>query len=301
MCILMIIKCPNCQTQYEVAAQAIGSAGRKVQCANCQQSWQARPEPEQKRPKPKLVPDAGLEAARTADKKTATPAERDSDRLFDADDEAEMDIAFEDAAGEMEQFVERVAKIKAQEDANAELDEKDEGEVPNGAPQSKRMRALAARQKKFFGSAPMARARRYFRMSIWVALVTLLIGSVYWRTEIVKQFPDLGGFYDSIGLTVNVVGLNFSDVETLRSLHDGQDVMLITAKIRNTSNRAVTIPAVLVNILDKNDILIFQWQARAQTELLEAGETALFETQLNAAPVDATRVQLNFSTETLSR
>jgi len=36
----MIITCPHCQTKYQVAYEAIGSAGRKVQCAQCRQAWQ---------------------------------------------------------------------------------------------------------------------------------------------------------------------------------------------------------------------------------------------------------------------
>ncbi len=39
----MIITCPNCQTKYQVTYEAIGSVGRKVQCAHCQQAWQQRP------------------------------------------------------------------------------------------------------------------------------------------------------------------------------------------------------------------------------------------------------------------
>ena len=39
----MIITCPHCQTKYQVTYEAIGSAGRKVQCAHCQQAWQQRP------------------------------------------------------------------------------------------------------------------------------------------------------------------------------------------------------------------------------------------------------------------
>lgn len=39
----MIITCPHCQTKYQIAYRAIGSAGRKVQCCYCQQAWRERP------------------------------------------------------------------------------------------------------------------------------------------------------------------------------------------------------------------------------------------------------------------
>ena len=39
----MIITCPHCQTRYQVTYEAIGSTGRKVQCAHCQQAWSQKP------------------------------------------------------------------------------------------------------------------------------------------------------------------------------------------------------------------------------------------------------------------
>jgi predicted Zn finger-like uncharacterized protein len=42
----MILICPACSTRYLVAPTAIGSAGRKVRCAKCQQTWLARPPPD---------------------------------------------------------------------------------------------------------------------------------------------------------------------------------------------------------------------------------------------------------------
>ena len=35
----MIITCPHCQTKYQVTYEAIGSVGRKVQCAHCHKAW----------------------------------------------------------------------------------------------------------------------------------------------------------------------------------------------------------------------------------------------------------------------
>jgi predicted Zn finger-like uncharacterized protein len=40
----MIITCPHCRTRYQVAVEAIGSAGRKVECASCHQGWFATAE-----------------------------------------------------------------------------------------------------------------------------------------------------------------------------------------------------------------------------------------------------------------
>lgn len=290
----MIIKCPNCQTQYEVAAQAIGSAGRKVQCANCQQSWQAKAEEEKARPKPTLV-QAEPEPRTVSDPLSSTKYDTTSDRLFDEDEEAEMDVAFEDAAGEIANIVRRVTSAEHEDPADGtDLDE-DDDEGLNSSLQNKRSRALAARQKRVSNRFPVARAKRYFRFAIVVLLIGLVVGGVFLRRDIVKTFPDLSGFYEGIGLPVNVVGLEFEDVETLRTFRDGVDVLLVSAQMRNIYDKSVSIPPILINILDANEKLIFQWEVKAQADLLEAGEVTLFETQLNSAPEEAARVQLVFS------
>ncbi|MDB5591620.1 zinc-ribbon domain-containing protein [Enterovirga sp.] len=42
----MIITCPSCASTYEIAADRIGSGGRKVRCAACRESWFTLPRPQ---------------------------------------------------------------------------------------------------------------------------------------------------------------------------------------------------------------------------------------------------------------
>ena len=41
----MELACPNCETRFVVAENAIGPNGRKVRCSNCGHVWHANPEP----------------------------------------------------------------------------------------------------------------------------------------------------------------------------------------------------------------------------------------------------------------
>ena len=58
------------------------------------------------------------------------------------------------------------------------------------------------------------------------------------RTEIVRQFPDLAGFYEALGLGVNVIGLEFGDVTTLATLRDGASVMQVDGPHRSACGPA---------------------------------------------------------------
>ena len=98
---------------------------------------------------------------------------------------------------------------------------------------------------------------------------------------------------------MNVIGLEFGDVETLRTLREGTDVMLISARIRNVTNRTLDVPPVLVNILSADGSSLYEWTARPQARFLGPGEVLKFETQLNSAPKEAHQVRLIFAPDNL--
>lgn len=270
----MIITCPNCQTRYQVAQNAIGSAGRKVQCANCQKSWQAVPEPETPPPpKPRLVEKAPVEEV--ADSPELDAAKEDA---LDADFEAE-----EQAVSEPK------AKPQKSDPQAREEDSLDKGL------NEKRNKDMRTRQINFAKKLPMGRIRHNLRIAVIAALVIFIVCGFFLRTEIVRYFPDFAGIYQAIGLPVNVIGLEFDNVETLRAQRDGQDVTLISGMIRNVVGRQVRVPAVVVSILNADGATVYSWSVTAPVQLIGPGESVEFETQLNAAPQDAQTIKLLFA------
>jgi predicted Zn finger-like uncharacterized protein len=295
----MIITCPNCQTKYQVADQAIGAAGRKVQCANCHRSWKAIGQLEDRPPKPRIVAgtDTDLPEPQSA------PAPVNSDRLFAGDGETELDRAF----AEEEERLQPKSALFDEPDPEVAVSAADEpgagGEEEKGIDHrllSRRRRDLARRQKKHASRLPLARVRRIIRMTSLVALMTLLGMAYQFRVDIVRAYPDLGGLYASLGLPVNIYGLTFSDVETLRTLKDGADVTIITARIRSIVGNTVRVPPILVSILNAENEPIYEWTARAPVENISPGDVVAFETQLTSAPSDAAQVRLAFGTATVA-
>jgi len=265
----MIITCPNCQARYQVASQTIGNAGRKVQCANCQTNWKAKPEP---------IPDP--------------------DTMFDAKEEKALDAQFE-----REEFSASQAKSKNEPKGAVNANETGPGENNAKADESvdeeklaRQKRDLARRQSILNRSLPKARLQRIVRMVLAISLMSLLGGGYTLRNNIVSAFPDLAGLYGALGIKVNVVGLEFRDVRTLRALRDGEEVMEITASITNVSNDQVVVPFVLVSLLDKDGRSIYQWSAAPQVVGMQAGEWIEFKTQLTSPPPRAVSVRLSFTT-----
>jgi predicted Zn finger-like uncharacterized protein len=277
----MIITCPNCQTRYQVANDAIGSAGRKVQCANCQTAWQATPEFPRAAVQPRILASRSLSGG-------------EDDRLFEAMDEAGLDAVF---AAEERRLAAQAEATKAadwQEEINPVPPAKPKAARSDSRLTSKQQRDFSRRRDDLISSLPFAKVRRTLRLVGLTSLACLVAGGIYFRTDIVRQLPDLNGIYQSLGLGVNVIGLEFRDVNTLLALKDGHDVMMIDAKIESVSRRRVEVPQVVVTLLDANEEALYEWSVTPDVADLAPGEVVNFETQLASPPPTAERVKLTF-------
>ena len=265
----MIITCPHCQTKYQVTYEAIGSAGRKVQCAQCQQAWQQRaldketpPTPEQKKASDAITED-GLDDAMAAEERSVK-------------EEAERFTALEKAAEEAQHRAAVAAKVET-------------------AVLRKRQKDFRRRQSAMVAELPLAKLRRSMRIGGTLMLVGIIATGYFGRVMVVEKFPAMAGVYAAVGLGVNVVGLDFSNVSTLQSLRDGKEVLAVSAQIVGLMSEPVVVPAVVVTLLDSNGQGIYEWSVTPAVRDLMAGERATFDTQLTMPPGDATSVRLSFA------
>lgn len=265
----MIITCPHCQTKYQVTYEAIGSVGRKVQCAHCQQAWQQRP----------------LDKA-----DTSTPEQK---KAVEAITEDGLDEAM---AAEEQKVAAEVSKRAAQEKVAEETQHRAAAaNKSEAAVLRKRQKDFSKRHDAMVADLPLARLRRTLRIAGGVMLVGLLATGYFARVSVVKQFPALAGVYASIGLGVNVVGLEFSNVTTQQSLRDGREILSVSAQIVGLQPNPVSVPAVVVTLIDSQGQGVYEWSVVPSVRDLMAGERATFDTQLTMPPGDAARVRLSFA------
>lgn len=264
----MIITCPHCQTKYQVAYEAIGSAGRKVQCAHCQQAWQQRPlDPDPPSPEQKqafeAIEEDGLDEALLAEERDATTDQDKSKAVQLAEQQARIEAA---AAG------------------------KDEAALLR-----KRQKDFSRRQSAMVADLPLARLRRTMRV-VGLLLLTGLAGLFYFGREgVVERYPDMAGLYEAVGLGVNIVGLDFSNVTTLLTLHDGKEVLTVSAQIKGLRSDPVVVPPVVVTLLDASGRGIYEWSVIPSVRDLMAGERSTFDTRLTMPPGEASGVRLSFA------
>jgi predicted Zn finger-like uncharacterized protein len=275
----VVIECPHCGTRYQLPPEAIGPKGREVACAHCGQTWHA-------------------------DAVKVPAAERDADAMFDAVAERELDDAFtaaETAAKPVaaapfsdENDADRMRTIAEIKAAIAPRSKPVDTKV-DAAGEKKRQKAFNKRQALVSRQLPLAKVRRVARIGGVSALMALIIGGIAFRTDIVRQFPDLAGTYEALGLGVNVIGLEFRDVTTLVTLRGGARLMQVDGRIFSVAARSVVVPPVVVTLLDDAGAALYEWSVVPEVRDLEPGEVIDFSTQLSAPPASATRARLTFS------
>lgn len=257
----MIITCPHCQTKYQVTYEAIGSAGRKVQCAHCQQAWQQNPI------SPSAAPERIVE-------------------VVDAIAEDSLDEAL--AAEEAATVAEQMQRVIEEETRSQEAGKVDPSVI------RKRQLAFSRRQNAIEALGPLAKLRRTARFLGVLLLVAIAATAYFGRVQVVERFPQMAGVYEAAGLKVNVIGLDFSNLSTLRSLRDGKEMLSVSAQIVGVAPGPVKVPPVVITLIDAHNAPIYQWSVTPSVRDLMAGERATFDTQLALPPGDAARVRLNF-------
>jgi predicted Zn finger-like uncharacterized protein len=316
----VVIACPHCGTRYQVAFGTIGSKGRTVQCAHCLKSWLAHaevplpaeapegptpPQPAAQPQPPKREVRLNEIAEQVLDENFAAEERRQlarQARRVEAATKAEA-VRSEAHQRTLEQIKAAVSpkaaaasKAAAAAAGAAAAEPADAAASPDRAKRNQLQREFSRRQESVSKSLPMARLRRAARLAALCGLVLLIGGGVLFRVQIVQQFPPLAGDYAALGLGVNVIGLEFRDVHTLKSLQQGAEVLVVDGSIHSVANQQVTVPQVIVTLLGPDGQALYEWSVVPKAAELEPGEVIAFETQLSSPPAGADTVKLTFAT-----
>lgn len=283
----VVIACPHCGTRYQVPPETLGSNGRKVSCAHCGKAWLAEAQP--------APPD---------DDKLFTPTEEEAlDREFKAIENrngiaeipASLRGVMPDGAPPPE-VVRSIAEIKAA--IAPKTAEPTPAPPPSPKPTAAERAAngkLEKRQRAVARGLPAAKLFRMIRIAAVCLLVAVAAGGLLFRTEIVKLAPSMAGVYSALGIGVNVVGLEFSEVSTVLSKRGDSDVISVTATIRGVEARRVVVPPVVVSLLDAHGAPLYQWSVMPPAPDVEPGEAVAFSAELASPPAGATQLRLGFA------
>lgn len=305
--------CPNCDTVYLVSDDQIGEVGRRVRCARCGENW-------------RVFAALSQDDLFNEDK---TPLENASRRLAGSDLVARQDfdiagLTVADAEEQMEQEAKATdsliepfdptspasqlstatAKVTASASFSLGTDGAEKGVISKSVDvesvaRKPKLRAVKSRRRLFDKPLTLfwvtaSRIQPFTGIAVFLAAVALPVVAVIARASVVDAVPNLAGFYQAIGLEVNLRGLKFSQITTLRELENGQQVLVIEGVITNVSNRQRPVPTVRLSLRGDDAQEMYAWSVDPKAQWLAPDANVRFRTRLAAPPEEAREVQLRF-------
>lgn len=269
----MQIVCPNCDTSYDVDASAFGPKGRSVRCVRCRETWLAR-----------------AEEPATAD----AIADADVTRAHGSQDRALAGPAAEDHSNS-EPAVSSLPEVESPSIAhNPATDTEWTEATVVAAPETGFGRKSKKAPRRLSLRRPGLPSLRISLPVAAAAMAGLCLALLIWRQDVVRALPQTAGFFETIGLPVNLKQMAFKDVTITTETVNGARVYLIEGVIAGTAKTPLDIPRLRFVVSDERGKEIYAWNAQPEQPVLQPGEKVAFKSRLASPPEDARNVTVRF-------
>jgi predicted Zn finger-like uncharacterized protein len=309
----MEIACPNCAASYQIDADALPEAGRKVRCVNCGTIWRAfRPE----MAAPEIPDGARFGLLPGANPYATEPAEDifgegvpHLRKALESDASNAVAVEAEPASEEAEAGLSALAQTEVATESQPSLDPALLSEiaavvaaVPDAAPSEEESadRAEPPRGAKIVtkprGKAPKPERKRGIRASMLLlaASLLLMIGAVHQREMLVRRVPQTAALFQLIGLPVNLRGIEIRNVASRMIDDNGINILVIDGDLVNVTRKTVDVPRLRLSVTSDKGEEIYVWTVQSDKPSLGPGETVNFRRRLAAPPQEGQGVRVRF-------
>lgn len=256
----MQIACPACASEYEIPTDRVGVEGRSVRCAACRETW--------------FISCDDVAAAQIAEAMAAMGGGAGNR----SEDQAALD-AWEAALA----------------DEGLEAETAPEPTSEPAAPAAERPRASAKRPKPAAKSRPGLGAFGSAAAAC-VGLVAVAGVALVARSTVVRAMPQSAVLYASIGLPVNLRGIDLRDLVAFQTVGEGGvGQLVVEGDLVGVARDASPVPAIAIEVRDARDQTIYRWSIPAPRPTMSDGERARFRASLSAPPVQGRSVQVRFA------
>lgn len=288
----MLIVCPSCSTAYQIKLAALGEAGRTVRCASCKNTWFATPDSAIMEAETALVPVVASASASPAaappepqPPATQPPARDQFDEpanfaveTFQPSEEATSTTPVIDAPPLVPQGATEASPFAPAEPENVET-----------------IAARRARQKYSERNQTRSGWRMIASMPVLITVLLLIVlGALQWRVALVRQFPQTASLFATIGMPVNLRGLNFMDVKSRSELVDGAMVLVVEGTIVNLTPKTLDVPRLRLALRNATGHEVYSWTSLPTQTLLRSGDGLPFRSRLASPPPDGRDVIVRF-------
>lgn len=138
------------------------------------------------------------------------------------------------------------------------------------------------------------------RSPVGIGLIGLfLLLAIYVQREMVVRIaPAANKVFAALGAPVNLVKLDFGEVQTTMLQETGGRFLLIEGVVSNTSRERAPVPPIETALLDAKGQELYVWTTEPPRATLRPGETLVFRTRLAAPPEAGKDVKVRFATAT---
>ncbi|PLX38576.1 MAG: hypothetical protein C0606_10345 [Hyphomicrobiales bacterium] len=305
----MKLTCPTCDRSYALADGAIGDAGRDVRCSRCGTVWHATaPEPA------KLAavgagPDEGFDTVDTdlrGDTESFFLDEGDRRSFPDPDADMSGDgmspgggVAAAGFDGDADAA--SGTTIDAEGEAVPHAVDVDHPDIESAAKPHKIKIRLRKQNDDDKRAAMLEQISNIGGPIMLACAVLLVITGIILRKPIVEGVPDLAGFYEMVGLEVNLRGLEIEGVTTKRDFEAGVPVLIVEGDIRNITAEKRPVPMIRLALLGAREDEVYAWSVTPSTTSLPPGDVVHFRSRLASPPELGVRLQVRFMDREIER
>ncbi|HEX5867239.1 MAG TPA: MJ0042-type zinc finger domain-containing protein [Beijerinckiaceae bacterium] len=144
------------------------------------------------------------------------------------------------------------------------------------------------------GNARASRLSALAGASLALLVCLALAAAIWGRGAVVRAVPATAALYASIGLPVNLRGLEFRGVRS-EVVGAGTDaVLIVEGEIANISGRDAAVPPIEIGLQAAEGQMLYRWSNDPPAQSLKEGDALSFRARLAAPPSEARQVLVRF-------
>ncbi len=167
---------------------------------------------------------------------------------------------------------------------------------PRETPPKSRLRARAKPKTRPRLAGLKASRPRTKLIAIGLACAALVLSALALRNMVVAAMPQAASLFASIGLPVNLRGIEIRDVAVFQNLPVGDKPgeLVVEGDLLGIASGRVAVPDLAIEVRDEHDQTLYRWTVAGPRASLEAAENARFRASLSAPPAAGRSVSLRF-------
>ena len=268
----MKIHCPKCNTCYSIEIGLVPADGRKFRCSKCGEVWLCThkdfniQDSNQSENTSETTPQNVI--ANEKDELLNTPNVEKAIINENSNPSDDMNIIFARLQNESSKISEEYEKLSP-------------------------FKKFFPKLKKMLGW----NSRFSISIEFFIVLIIIILSLFANRFDLVRQFPQTEQIFKAVGIPAKIIGegLEFQNITRKYVSPKNNNQLIISGFIFNTTNKAIEVPTITVNLLNEKTDNIIKVKKQAEIKTIHAKEKIPFNLLIDIPPEKAKYILLTFT------